>query len=60
MHGSIQVSLCCFFTVNSVSMDSKPFISEGSFILIASSLVFHPCLLHKISEGWFFMTLLSN
>lgn len=31
-----------------------------SFILIASSLVSHPCFLHKVFEGWFFVTLLSN
>lgn len=32
----------------------------ASFILIASSLVSHPCFLHKVFKGWFFVTLLSN
>lgn len=63
MHGSIQVSLRCSFTHHKFlyslqGTPNTPFL-KVSFIQVPP-LVFHPCLLHEVFEGWFFMTLLSD
>lgn len=38
----------------------NPLFLKVSFTRFDASLVFHARLLHKVSESWFFMTLLNN